>query len=319
VNGSQGKRAVEEILQETAAQLKVKEQEILIAQTGLIGAPFPVNRFKRAIPQLIHRLKNDGGHSAAKGIMTTDRAVKEVALSADFDGARVTIGAIAKGAGMVHPDMATMLAFITSDVAITKPLLKRALRYAVDDTFNCMAIDNDRSTNDTVFVLANGQAGNAQIHKVDTTYRLFREGLKQVCRSLACKMVADGEGVSHVCTLRISGAKNPTQAEKIARQIANSMLFKTMLAGADPNWGRIVACIGASGADYQMDSLNISFDGVEVLHHGRLKALHLPKAAKMLQKKSYTIDIVVGKGRGKAEFLTSDLTTKYVLINASYS
>lgn len=319
VNGLNGKHAVEESVRETAKLLNIAEEEILIAQTGLIGVPFPINRFKRGIPKLIKRLSTDGGRAAARGIMTTDLTVKEVALSFNLGEKRITIGAIGKGAGMVHPNMATMLCFITTDVAISKPLLKRALRHAVDDTFNKIAIDNDMSTNDMVLILANGKAGNHSIQKIDKEYRLFRECLEAVCRLMAYEMVKDGEGVTHVCTLRVSGAKNPTEAEKAARQVGNSMLFKTMLAGADANWGRIVAAIGASGVDFKTDHLNISFGGAHVVSGGKLRVLNLPKARRILQRKEYVIDIIIGKGRGRAEFVTSDLTTKYVLINGSYS
>ncbi len=319
MNGPNGKEAVAECVAELARELAIKEEEILIAQTGLIGVPFPVTRFKRAIPKLVKKLNPEGGRAAAKGILTTDLSTKEVALSFFLGDKKVTIAACAKGAGMVHPNMATMLCFITTDCAITKPLLRRALRHAVDDTFNTIAIDNDMSTNDTVLCLASGKADNVPIQKVDKDYRMFRTVLEEVCRIIAYELIKDGEGVTHVCTLRLSGAKNPTIAEKAARQIANSMLFKTMLAGADANWGRIVAAIGASGISFNPDDLNISIGNAMVVHHGRLRVLNLPKARRILQKKEYTIDVTIGKGRGRAQFVTSDLTTKYVLINSSYS
>lgn len=319
MNGPDGRLAAQEIAAEGAKHLGVGAEEILIAQTGLIGVPFPVTRVKRAMPRLVKRLSPDGGRQAAKGIMTTDHAVKEVALTFELGGQKITIGAAAKGAGMVHPNMATMLCFITTDVAITKPLLRRALRHAVDDTFNQMAIDNDMSTNDMVFVLANGESGAPPIQKVDKDYRLFREVLEEVCRIIAYKMVRDGEGVTHVCTLRLSGTKSPTEAEKAARQVGTSMLFKTMLAGADPNWGRIVAAIGASGVQLNPNNLNIHFNKVGIVHKGRLRALNIPKARKVLERREYTIDVSLGNGRGRAEFITSDLTTRYVQINSSYS
>ncbi len=319
MNGPNGKQAVQDSVHEAARVLTIGEEEILIAQTGLIGVPFPITRFKRAIPKLVARLSEEGGRAAAKGIMTTDLSIKEVAFSFFLGEKKITIGAIGKGAGMVHPNMATMLCFITTDVAITKPLLRRAIRHATDDTFNQIAIDNDMSTNDMVLILANGEAGNNPIQKVDKDYRLFRDVLEEVCRTMAYEMVKDGEGVTHVCTLRVSGAKNPTEAEKVARQIANSMLFKTMLSGADPNWGRIAAAIGASGVEFNPAYLNITFGNANVVHNGRLRVLNLPKARRILQRKEYTIDVILGKGRGRAQFVTSDLTTKYVLINSSYS
>ena len=319
LNGPIGKKAVNELIWETAKCLDVLPEEVLIAQTGIIGVPFPITCVKRALPKLVKRLSETGGHGAAKGILTTDLRDKEIAVSLELGGKKVTIGACAKGAGMVHPNMATMLCFITTDCAITKPLLRRAVRHASDDTFNKMAIDNDMSTNDMVLCLANGEAKNPAIHKIGKEYWMFREALEAVMRYIAHEMVVDGEGVTHVCKLRVSGAKNPTDAERAARQIANSMLFKTMLAGSNANWGRIAAAVGASGVDFDFKDMSISFGDAQVVHQGRLRVLNLPKARRILQKKEYTIDVVIGKGRGRAEFITCDLTTKYVMINAAYS
>lgn len=318
-NGPRGRQAAEEAVQTLAGILKVGPEEILIAQTGLIGAPFPINRFKRSLPKLVRRLSRTGGGQAAKGILTTDLRTKQVALSFYLGKKRVTIGAIAKGAGMVHPNMATMLCFITTDVRITSRLLRRAFRRAVDETFNRMAIDNDQSTNDTVFILANGEAGNPTIARVERRYRLFRDALEEVCRYVARELVRDGEGVTRVCTLKISGAKRPTEAELAARQIGTSMLVKTMLTGADPNWGRLVAALGASGVTFDPKRLDISFGGVMVLSHGKLRVSNLPKARRVLARKEFDISIGLGKGHARAEFMTSDLTQKYVAINASYS
>ncbi len=318
-NGAEGRSAVEESVQSVAELLHVGPEEVLIAQTGLIGMPFPITRFKRALPKLIKRLSPDGGRQAAKGILTTDLRTKEVALSFHLGTKRVTIGAVAKGAGMVHPNMATMLCFITTDVRITKRLLRRALRKAVDETFNRIAIDNDQSTNDTVLILANGQAGNPTITRVDRRYRVFRDALEEVCRYIATELVRDGEGVTKVCTIEITGARRPTEAEKAARQIGTSMLFKTMLAGADPNWGRLVAAIGASGVAFDADGLDISFNDISVLTHGKLRVRNLPKARRVLARREFRLTIGLGRGHARAEFITSDLTPKYVLINSSYS
>lgn len=318
-NGPEGKGAVLESIETVAGLLKVHPEEILIAQTGLIGAPFPINRFKRALPKLVKRLTSDGGRQAAKGILTTDLRTKEVALSFYLGRKRVTIGAIAKGSGMVHPQMATMLCFITTDVRITKRLLRRALRRAVDETFNQIAIDNDQSTNDTVLILANGEAANPTITRVDRRYRLFRDALEEVTRYIAKELVRDGEGVTKVCTIHIGGAKRPTEAQRVARQIGTSMLFKTMLTGADPNWGRLVAAIGASGVAFDPKRLDIAFDGVSVLSHGKLRVRNLPRARRVLAKREFDLAIGLGKGYARAEFITSDLTPKYVLINSSYS
>ncbi|HNX68652.1 MAG TPA: bifunctional glutamate N-acetyltransferase/amino-acid acetyltransferase ArgJ [Candidatus Omnitrophota bacterium] len=319
LNGPIGKKAVDELTWEAAKHLEVLPNEVLISQTGIIGVPFPITCVKRAMPKLVSKLSEKGGHGAAKGILTTDLSTKEIALSIELGGKKVTIAACAKGAGMVHPNMATMLCFITTDCAITKQMLRRAVRHAADDTFNQMAIDNDMSTNDTVLCLANGEAGNPTIQKIGKDYWMFRETLEEVMRYIAHEMIMDGEGVTHVCRLRVSGAKTPTDAERAARQIANSMLFKTMLAGSNPNWGRIAAAVGASGVDFNFKDMSISFGDAQVVHQGRLRVLNIPKARRILQKKEFTIDVVIGKGRGRAEFITSDLTTKYVLINAAYS
>jgi glutamate N-acetyltransferase/amino-acid N-acetyltransferase len=318
-NGPEGKSAVFQSVESLAQLLGVPPEEVLIAQTGLIGCRFPIHRFKRNLPKLVKRLSPEGGRQAAKGILTTDLRTKETALSFYLGRKRVTIGAIAKGAGMVHPNMATMLCFITTDVRITKRLLRRALRHAVDDTFNQIAIDNDQSTNDTVLILANGEAGNPTLTKVDRRYRLFRDALEEICRYVAKELVRDGEGVTKVCTLHVTGAKRPTEAERVARQIGTSMLFKTMLAGADPNWGRLVAAIGASGVDFDPGRLDIAFDGVSVLSHGKLRASNLPKARRVLAKREFDLTVGLGKGYARAQFITSDLTAKYVLINSSYS
>lgn len=318
-NGPGGKSAVHAAVQDLAALLKVGPEEVLIAQTGLIGVPFPINRFRRSLPKLVKRLSPEGGHQAAKGILTTDLRPKEVALSFYLGTKRVTIAAIAKGAGMVHPNMATMLCFITTDVRITKRLLRRALRKAVDETFNRIAIDNDQSTNDTALILANGEAGNPTITRVDRRYRIFREALEEVCRYVARELVRDGEGVTKVCNLCVMGAQRPTEAERAARQIGTSMLFKTMLAGADPNWGRLVAALGASGVAFDPARLDIAFDEVAVLSHGKLRVRNLPRARRVLAKREFGLTIHLGRGYARAEFITSDLTTKYVLINSSYS
>lgn len=319
VNGKRGKDSVLESVEVAAKALRITKEEIIIAQTGLIGVPFPTTCFKRAIPTLVKKLSLKGGRNAAKGIMTTDTKTKEVAVSFSLGKKKVTIGAMSKGAGMIHPGMGTMLCFITSDVSITKQLLRRALKQAVDESFNKMSIDNDMSTNDMASVLANGASGAKTINKVGKEYNLFRDALTEVCQVMAHKMVDDGEGVGHVCRLEISGAKNVRDAEKAARHIANSMLFKTMLTGADPNWGRIIAAIGASGVDFKMEQVDVVVGNVMIVKQGKLRALSLPKARKVLSKREYGIHVVIGKGRGRSKFLTSDLTVKYVQINAEYS
>jgi len=220
---------------------------------------------------------------------------------------------------MLNPCMATMLCFITTDAAIKKPLLKTALKEAVDETFNQICIDNDPSTNDTVFILANGLAGNPKIEKQGASYKTFVTQLKRVCRTIAKELVKDGEGVGRVCEVKIVGARNDLEAQIIARQVGQSMLFKTMLAGGDPNWGRVVAAVGATQLPFDPRKLDVSFEGVKALNHGKVMEDQIPALRKKLQRKQVDVQVNLNLGKGEARFLTCDLTQAYVRINSWYS
>ena len=318
-NGPRGKQAVEQTVRALAAELHVGEKEILVCSTGIIGLRLPVLKIIRQIPRLVERLRRSGGHEAARAILTTDLTTKECAVSFRLGGREVRIGAMAKGAGMVHPNMATMLNFITTDCAIARPLLFRALRMAVRKTFNRISIDNDMSTNYTVFILANGQAGNRPVTGAGEDYEKFEDALIYVTDRIARELVRTGEGVTKFCELVVAGTRRPKDAELACRTIANSMLFKTMLAGADPNWGRIAAAVGASGIGFRFDRMHISFDGIKLLSNGKFLIGNRPEVRKVLRKEAFTIRVELGEGPHASTFYTSDLTKGYVHINASYA
>jgi len=276
-NGKSGQQAVSVALNLLSRKLRIPKRQIFLSSTGIIGRAFPIDRIRKAIPELVQDLSKEGGHDAARGILTTDTHPKEIAVRFSIDGKTVTLAAMAKGAGMVCPDMnatgvlkgkhATMLCFLTSDVHISKSLLQRALSQSVDQTFNKVVIDNDQSTNDTVLILANGKARNRKIVSQDRRFRLFQEALTYVCNFIARGLVRDGEGVTHVCEVIVKEAHTPEEGSRVCRQISSSMLFKTMLAGGDPNWGRLMGSIGASGAAFS-PSLDIMFDGIPILKNG---------------------------------------------------
>ena len=331
-NGKTGNQAVSVAVDLISRKLKVPKRQIFVASTGIIGKPFPVDRIEKAIPDLIEDLSKEGGHNAARGILTTDTYPKEMAVRFAIGRKPVILAGMAKGAGMVCPEMnaagirntkfggrhATMLCFLTTDISISKSMLQRALSYAVDRTFNKVIIDNDQSTNDTVLILANGKAGNQRIVSRDRKFRLFQEALLSVCTSIARDLVRDGEGVTHVCEVVVKGARNPEEGERLCRQIASSMLFKTMLAGEDPNWGRLVGSIGASGVSFS-SALDIAFGGIPILMGGRQKARNKRRIRQILKKKEFRLEINLKSGRCEERFWTTDLTKFYVWINSRYS
>ena len=318
-NGEGGKRAVVESVKLLSKELGLKPSSILVCSTGVIGKFFPVSKVTESIPALVEGLSKDGGNRAAQAILTTDTCTKEIAVSFLLDGKEVRIGGIAKGSGMMNPKMATMLAFLSTDAEISKSLLKRALKECVEETFNQCNVDTDMSTNDTVFILANGLAKNTKIVKTDKNYRIFLSNLKRLCRYLAKELIKDGEGVTHLCEIKISGAKKDQDAKKIARQIASSMLFKTMLAGGDPNWGRVVASLGSTQIPFDPKKLDIGFGGIKILQHGKVLKQNLTILRKMLKRKEIELELNLNLGKGEARFLTCDLTRAYVRINAWYT
>ncbi len=316
-NGPTGKKAVEVATKTLAHFLGIPASSILMAQTGVIGRPYPVEILRKGIGKVYARL-NPKGTGAARGIMTTDTRPKEFALSLKVKGKKVLLGSISKGSGMVHPDMGTMFIFITTDLDIEKTLLTKLLRKAVAQTFNRMSVDNDLSTNDCVFVLANGLAGNRRLTS-EKDARPFYEALLALCEKQRFEIVRDGEGVTKVCTIEIRSAKTEREAERAARQIANSMLFKTMLCGADPNWGRVAAALGATGIPIDFRKIVIAFNGVPLLKAGTPQTSKIPVLRRILQKSTFRLKVDLKRGKEKVDFVTSDLTKEYVRINAEYT
>ncbi len=327
-NGASGEQAVRVSLNLISKKLKISKKQIFLASTGIIGRAFPIERIEKAIPQLIDSLSKEGGHNAARGILTTDTHPKEIAVRFLIDRKPVTLAGMAKGAGMVYPDMnatgirnshhATMLCYLTTDLKISKSILQKALSEAVDRSFNKVVIDNDQSTNDMVLILANGKAGNRIINRLDNRFKVFQEALNYVCTHIARDLARDGEGVTHVCELIVKRGKTQEESRRLCDRISTSMLFKTMLAGGDPNWGRIMGSVGASGVSFS-PKLDISFEGVPILVNGKEKISNKNRLRQILKKKEFRLEINLKSGRFEERYWTTDLTKFYVWINSTYS
>lgn len=318
-NGKAGIKAATDMSKAAAKVLGVSNKKILVASTGIIGKAFPIGLVKKAMPDLIKGLKRGKGTLFAKTIMTTDKFCKEAAVKIKIGGTNVTIGGTAKGAGMIHPNMATMLCFITTDAAIEKSALKSAFRQAVAGSFNSMSVDGSTSTNDSVFILANGMAGNKPIQKGTSAYERFSDGLAFVARELARKIILDGEGATKLIKISVKNAKSQKDARNIAETVATDLLFKTSVYGEDPNWGRIAAAAGRSSADIALDKLDIFIGAKKVLQGGKGLSADKEALRKIYKKKEITITIDLKLGRKSAEFITCDISHKYVDINASYN
>ncbi len=319
-NGEKNKEKVKKCCKVLAEELGISPYEVFPSSTGIIGRDLPLDKILTHIPRLVKGLSKTRGHSAARAILTTDTRTKEASVSFLAYGKKITISAMAKGSGMINPNMATMLVFITTDLNISKALLNQALRDVNECTFNMICIDNDRSTNDTVLILANGAAGNESIIKKGKDYYNFVNALEVLCSYIAKEIVCDGEGVTKVCKIFIDRAKNEKHAKLAARSIAHSMLFKTALHGSDPNWGRIVAVLGSlSDIDCNFNRMKVAFDKYIVYKNGKPLNRNLPGARKALKKKEVDIHVDLASGRAGASFLTSDLSREYIAINSYYT
>jgi len=317
VTGSQGLEDAQRMAELVGAGTDIPITEVCILSTGVIGVLLPMDRIETGIQGCIELLHEEGGESAARAIMTTDTVPKQAAVEVELGGRAVRIGAIAKGSGMINPNLATMLAFITTDAKIDPDSLKAALREAVEPSFNCICVDNDMSTSDAVICLANGASG-ARVSPGSGEFGAFTEALKIVCTQLAQALVRDGEGATKFVEIRVTGAKNDADAKAIARAVAQSQLVKTAIAGEDANWGRIACAAGYSGADFLPERFSISLSGLEVVHEGLPTEYAEADAAERMKQHDIAIDIGVGEGKGTCTFWTSDLTHDYVSINADY-
>lgn len=328
--GKKGLEAARLMTEQTARHLKIKEEDVLVASTGIIGRPLPLDKISRGIKELVKRLKSEGGLSAAEAIMTTDTFPKEIAVKLRVKGKEVFIGGMAKGAGMISPHLATMLAFITTDVLIAKRVLRKILKDSINKSFNMITIDGDMSTNDMVVILANGLAKNEELREGERGSQLFQRALDFVTLSLAKMVVADGEGATKFVEIKVEKAPGSQEAKKAACSIANSNLVKTALFGEDANWGRIMAALGQAGIKLKEERLSICLSplggkgkcpsGEEQVIVKRGQAVEFDKAIikKIMSGENIRISVDLGLGRGEATVWTTDLSEQYVRINSRY-
>jgi glutamate N-acetyltransferase/amino-acid N-acetyltransferase len=314
--GEQGIQDAQEICQAVAGVSGIEVNDVLIASTGIIGKRLPLKKIINGIEPLIDKLNTEAGLAAAEAIMTTDTRPKQVSVEIKIGNTPVRVGGMAKGAGMIQPNLATMLAFITTDAAIDGKKLKKAVQEAVENSFNLITVEGDTSTNDMVAVLANGLAANKAITGQD--FKVFQKALNFVCLSLAKMMVEDAEGASKFVQIQVEKAKSVSQAKKVAFKIANSALVKTAIFGENTNWGRIAACAGAADEAVKENSLNIYFGPVKVLQNGVAVKINQQRLKRVLKKKEIEIRIVLGLGTSEACVFSCDLSHKYVSINARY-
>ena len=319
--GSEGFTAATATTLKVAKELgKLRPTQILVCSTGVIGVPLRWQKIVNAVPKLV-RGRGDSANAFAeftRAIITTDSRPKSAAAKFRVGGKEIRILGCTKGAGMIHPNMATMLAFITTDAAVSPLLLTRALRSVAGRTFNAITVDGDTSTNDTVTLLANGQSGAQKITGEGADYKNFCTALESVCKSLALQIVADGEGAQRVIEIEVRGASSDRAADRIARTIANSPLVKTALNGADPNWGRFLAAAGRSGVKFNFERVDINLAGIPVCRHGRERAFDERAAHRKMLASFVPVIVNLNAGRGAARVWTCDFTTEYIHINASY-
>ncbi|MEW6666056.1 MAG: bifunctional glutamate N-acetyltransferase/amino-acid acetyltransferase ArgJ [Thermodesulfobacteriota bacterium] len=300
-----------------AKELSIRPEEVLVASTGVIGAPLNTDAVSASLPALVKGLSPGGIPRVVEAMMTTDSFPKRALFQGEAGGKPFRIIGVAKGAGMIMPDMATMLCFVLSDIRVQDHELKKALASAVQRSFNRITVDGDTSTNDTVFVLANGRAGNGPLSTVDL--ESFERGLQFVMEELAAMMVRDGEGATKLVRLQVKGAASESDAEKAARTVANSSLVKTAFYGADANWGRIMAALGRSGIRMEAEKTDIWVDEVKIVEAGLgIGAAAEEKAQVRMKGKEFSVTIDLGQGAHEDRILTCDLTHEYVSINANY-
>ena len=302
--------------------LGIHPADVVVASTGVIGQVLPIEPIESAAQALKDSLSPTGSHAAATAIMTTDTIPKEAAVEVEIGGKTVKIGGISKGSGMIHPNMATMLCFVTTDCAISPEMLQKAITTSADETFNMISIDGDTSTKDTYAVLANGMAGNPEITAEGPDFDLFCDALRAVCRTLSKLMAGDGEGATKLLVCQTTGAKDRATARTVAKSVICSTLFKAAMFGADANWGRVLCAIGYSGAAVDVDKIDVSFRSaagqVDVCQNGAGIPFSEEEASKVLKENEITILVHLHQGEASAEAYGCDLTYDYVKINGDY-
>ncbi len=317
--GREGIADAERVSKLLAKKLGIEPRSVLLGSTGVIGKRLPVSVMEESLPRLIHSLSPVGLGEAAQAIMTTDTFPKAVIKRGQVNGKRITIAGIAKGAGMISPKMATLLSFVITDAAVSLPALRKALQEGVNRSFNCITVDGDMSTNDTLLILANGQAQNGPVLRNTPAYRKFSVLLNEVLLSLAKMIAFDGEGATKLVQVLVQGARTEAEAEKAARTVANSPLVKTAFFGNDANWGRILCALGYSGVPIHPEKIDVFFDRVKMVHQGKgTGEKQDQRATEVMKKREYTLRLDLHQGKKKASIWTADFSYDYVKINAAY-
>ncbi|MGB7416945.1 MAG: bifunctional ornithine acetyltransferase/N-acetylglutamate synthase [Thermosynechococcaceae cyanobacterium] len=317
--GAAGAAAVVEKAQWVAQALDLSPESVLIASTGVIGKLIPLEKVQAALPQLVAELSDDGSDQAAQAIVTTDLVTKSVALEMEIAGRPVRVGGIAKGSGMIQPNMATMLAFVTCDAAVSPQLWKQMVRRAADRSFNQITVDGDTSTNDMLLALANGQSRTPAITEMGRDAERLEAMLTEVCRQLAKKIARDGEGATCLMEVQVTGASDEQGARQIAKTIAGSMLVKCAVFGRDPNWGRIAAAAGRAGVRFDAEKLDIRLGAFTLMKQGTPQDFDPVAASDYLKQDPVIIAVQVGNGPGAGAAWGCDLSYDYVKINAEYT
>jgi len=316
--GEQGLKDAVETAQLTAEVLNIDPKEVFVSSTGVIGEYLPMEKLRNGIKDIVEHLNDEDDLSAAQAIMTTDTFPKSASASFDVKGKTVTIGGISKGSGMIHPNMATMLAFITTDAAIDKNIFQSLLKETSDKTFNRIIVDGDTSTNDMVVALANGQSGIDPIFPGTDEYETFSQNLYEVLKKLSIDIVRDGEGATKLIEIRVEGALSDDDAYIAAKSVALSPLVKTAIHGEDANWGRIIAAVGYSGIEFNPDNFEIFINGAQLLKKNYLVTMPASDANKLLKPTDVNLLIKLNEGNGSSTCWTCDFSEDYVKINGSY-
>ncbi|MTI85691.1 MAG: bifunctional ornithine acetyltransferase/N-acetylglutamate synthase [Firmicutes bacterium] len=317
-NGSGGMEDARKMTAEVSRLMGMEEESVVVASTGVIGQPMPMDKIIPGIEVAVSELNADGGADAAEAIMTTDTVIKETAVAVEMGGVRVTIGGMAKGSGMIHPNMATMLGFITTDAVVSPKALKAALGYAVERSFNMITVDGDTSTNDMVLVMANGAAGGPELSTDSKEFIVFQKALLEVCNRLAKMVARDGEGATKLLEVKVSNAGTEEDARLAAKAVASSSLVKSAIFGRDANWGRILCAVGYSGAEFDPQKVDIFIGAEQVARAGGALNFSEENALQILAADEVVIAVDMKTGRFGATAWGCDLTYDYVKINADY-
>lgn len=318
-NGASGRQNAYRMAELAAGELGIPSESVLVCSTGTIGIPLPMSRIEAGISAAAAELDPESGLAAAQAIMTTDTVEKEAALEISIDGRPVRIGGMAKGSGMVEPNMATMLAFLTTDASVDRGALDHCLRAAVKQSFNKIFIDGDQSCNDTVLIMSNGKAGNNVLDEQHPQWDLFESAVRQIAMDLAMRLVGDGEGATKLVTLSVNGAATPEDARKAVRAVARSILVRTSWFGNEPNWGRVINALGYSGAEMDAGLVDLSYDACTVLEKGRqVSDFDAGQVSRILANNQFSVNIDLNMGEYSDVIYTCDCSVEYVRINAEY-